>query len=477
MTSEGTAPANLDSATGSAPRDAFGFSGWVMCALLVIATGLTYWNSFPGAFHYDDYPLMLQNPYITENFPFTAFLDQYGGRPLTLWTMRQIYHFFGADAGCYHLLSVVLHALSSILLFTLTLRLFGSLELSFMAALLFALHPLQSQTVNYIWSQSVLLMSCFSLAAMILARRRPWAGLFFFQLAVWSRADALAMTPFLIGLNSSRWLLWTAGALVNFAGLVDSMVSYAPAEIAWNHPDATGYWLAQPVVFWKSLGLMFWPLSLNLDHDIGQPERETVILAATVLFGFCALAYWMRRKRPVEVLGLFWILMAYAPSWIIPNSDLFSESRLYLPFAGFSLAVGSLLVGRSDLKSWSWRTWSVTLLLTLLMVPLTLARNEVWKDEVTLWGDAATKSPNKARVHYNLGASLARLGALDRAEASFRRTLEVNPKDDFAYAGLAYCAESRRDLVRARELYRDALRLNSENEYARQGLERLGAEN
>ena len=209
-----------------------------MCVLLVAATGIAYWNSFPGAFHYDDYPLMLQNPYVTEAFPLTAFLDHYGGRPLTLWTMHQIYQLFGADAGRYHLLSVVLHALSSTLLFSLTLRLFGRLELSFIAALLFALHPLQSQTVNYIWSQSVLLMSCFSLTAMLLARRLPWAGLVFFQLAIWSRADALAVTPFLIGLNPSRWRLWTAGALINLAALVYSMVRYSPAELAWNHADS-----------------------------------------------------------------------------------------------------------------------------------------------------------------------------------------------------------------------------------------------
>ena len=88
------------------------------------------------------------------------------------------------------------------------------------------------------------------------------------------------------------------------------------------------------------------------------------------LVGFCALAYWWRRKRSVEVLGFFWILVAYAPSWIIPNSDLFSESRLYLPFAGFSLVVTSPLVGRGDLKSWCWRACGATLLLTLLTVPL-----------------------------------------------------------------------------------------------------------
>ncbi len=447
-----------------------------MCALLVVATGLAYWNSFPGAFHYDDYPLLLENTYVTEAFPVTAFLEHYGGRPLTLWTMHQIYHLFGADAASYHLLSVILHALASALLFGLTLRLFGRLELSFIAALLFALHPLQSQTINYIWSQSVLLMSCFSLAAMILARGHPWTGMLLFQLAIWSRADALAITPFLIGLNFSRWRLWTTGALINFAALVYSMVSYSPAEVAWNHEDAVGYWISQPAVFWKSLGLMFWPLSLNLDHDIGLADRETVILAAAALVGFCALAYWSRRRRSVEVLGFFWILAAYAPSWIIPNSDLFSESRLYLPFAGFSLAMASILVGRGDLKSWAWRFWGATLLLTLLTVPLTLARNEVWQNDVRLWEDAAAKSPNKTRVHYNLGAALARGGALDRAEASFSRALQLNPKDDFAYAGLAYCAERRGDLVKARGLYREALRMNPENDYAREALERLGSD-
>lgn len=444
-----------------------------MCVLLIVATGFVYWNSFPGAFHYDDYPLLLKNQHITETFPLTALLEQYGGRPLTLWIMHQIYHLFGADALYFHLLSVVLHSLASLFLFTLTLRLFGRLELSFATAVLFALHPLQTQTVNYIWAQSVLLMSCFSFAAMILAAKRPWIGLLLFQLAIWSRADALAITPFLIGLNPSRWILWVAAVLANFAGLIYSMLSYSPTKIAWNHADPVGYWIAQTVVIWKSLGLMFWPLSLNLDHEVGQPNQQTVLYAIIALLALALLAYLGRRKRPIEVLGICWILAVYSPSLAIPNSDLFSESRLYLPFAGFSLAITSLLLGRGNLKSWSWRPWGVAFLLTVLTVPLTLARNEVWGDDIKLWEDTASKSPNKARAHYNLGASLARVGHLERAEASFSKTLEVNPEYDFAYAGLAYCAERGGERVRAAELYREALRLNSKNEYARQGLGRV----
>ena len=161
-----------------------------------------------------------------------------------------------------------------------------------------------------------------------------------------------------------------------------------------------------------------------------------------------------------------------APSLLVPNSDVLNESRVYLPLAGFTLLASWFLV-RVTARRGTVGQWAVAVLPVLLLVPVTMARNEVWKDDFLLWQDSAHKSPDKARPHYNLGVALVRQGQYPESEMEFRRALEMDPEDDFSYAALAYCAERRNELGIALDLYRQALRLNPQNTYAREGLQRI----
>lgn len=445
-----------------------------LCLALIVAASLVYANSFPAAFHFDDFPLLLENPDINgSTFSYSSFLDQYGGRPLTLWTFYWNYHFFGENPNSYRLVSIFLHTLVVVEIFLLIYQLFGEKLLAFGSALLFAVHPLQTQAVNYIWSRSVLLMAVFGLGALLLARKYPWAALMSFQLAIWSRTEAVILLLPLIFMNRSRRTGPMVLALVNTAAFVYALVKYNPAEMAWNHPDLLGYWSLQPVALLTYWARMIWPVGLNLDHDLGQPHLWILLLTGVSVLMFVILGFRLSRRHPIPALGILWMVATLAPSVLVPNSDAVNESRAYLSLAGFTL-IASWVFCRSLAKRHAMVQWMAAVVPLLLLVPLTMARNEIWKDDLVLWQDTVWKSPAKGRAHYNLGVALARRGQNEPSEAEFRLARDINPEDDFSYAALAYCAEVRNEFGIASSLYRKALLLNPGNAYAREGLARVG---
>ncbi|MGH9340438.1 MAG: hypothetical protein ACRD1R_12830 [Acidobacteriota bacterium] len=445
------------------------------CVILLLVTAAVYMNSFPGAFHFDDFPLLLDNPEIyQENFRYGAFLEQYGGRPLTLWTFHLNYQFFGRDPFSYHLVSVLLHGLATVMLYFFALRLFPSVPTAFAAALIFSLHPLQTQAVNYIWSRSEILMTCFALAALMSIQKRSWLALIFFQLAIWSRTDALVLAPLLIYLAPRQWKLISSLALLNVSAFVYSMLEYAPGEMAWNYRDAGGYWLAQPQIFWKYILMMIWPSGLSIDHDFTPLGWPVSLISALLMAGLLVLLARYRREQPVFVFGGLWLALALVPSLLIPNPDWINESRLYPALAGFALAAA--FAAGSIRPAWPrFARLALPLAFVLLALPLTLARNELWQNDPSLWKDAASKYPNKSRIHYNLGVALAHEGKTALAQKEFNLASDLNPGDDLSYAALAYCSEIMGKHNRARQLYERALHINPENEYAREGMARTAA--
>ena len=95
----------------------------VLLAVLTLVTTGLYLNSFPGSFHYDDYPLLLENPLITgEAFPLSTFWSHYRGRPLTLATIWIEYSLFGSDPLFFHLVNYLLHFGMVVLLFFVVRR-------------------------------------------------------------------------------------------------------------------------------------------------------------------------------------------------------------------------------------------------------------------------------------------------------------------------------------------------------------------
>ncbi|RPJ56054.1 MAG: hypothetical protein EHM23_24570 [Acidobacteria bacterium] len=467
--------------------------------ILVLGLGvlvlLVYLPSFPGEFHFDDFALMLENPQVTApHFSYRLFLEEYGGRPLTLWTFHCNSRLAGADPWSYHAFSLTLHFIAAGLLLLLVKRHTQDETAAILAAVVFALHPLQTQAVNYIWSRSVLLMFCFGMAGLLLAGRKseggrfgslaPWLSLLCFQLAIWSRADGVIfLVPLVLaGGAPGRFKDVLLGlyrnpgpvlvALINVGAFALFMSEYKPREMGWTHPHVVDYWWSQTVAFWKYVGAMVWPVGLSIDHDFSVPRIWEPFLA---LGGLLALGFtlWKVRVRyPLFVAGALWIALALAPAALLPNSDPFNESRAYPALAGFALVLaGVLQIVWTRLPRLP--VVAAVALLLLAMIPATAARNEVWSSDLALWQDAAEKSPQKARVHYNLGAAWARAGDVGRAEQSFTSALVLDPRDDLALAALGYCAEAKRDWRLALDCYQRAVSLNARNSYAQEGRRRV----
>lgn len=443
---------------------------------------LAYANSFPGAFHYDDFPLLLENPSITADFPYHWFLVSYGGRPLTLWTFHLNYAVSGADPAIFHAVGLVLHLLATGLLYSLVYRVSRHPLIAVLASLFFSLHPLQTQALNYTWSRSVVLMAVFALGACVAlkaGRSRAWV-IVLAQAAIWSRAEALALLiPLWLGDRRLRpWLVVLAG--LNLSSLVAGVVHHEPPEVGWRHSGIPGYWLEGVAAWGRYLEKMVWPAELSIFHgqlDAGGGRVVAVLLLTGLLAG---LAWWGRSAVPELGIGLGWCLLWLSPSLLVPNADAYNESRAYLALAGVAFA----LAGTAG-RVWEYRVTSgvrvrwapfpaaVMLAWTVAMLPMTLERNRVWQDDVGIWEEAVRTSPAESLPRYNLGVALARLGRVEEAERSFLAGARLNPADDLGYAGLGFCAESRGQLRAAAGFYSHALNLNPGNIYAREALERV----
>jgi Flp pilus assembly protein TadD len=120
-------------------------------------------------------------------------------------------------------------------------------------------------------------------------------------------------------------------------------------------------------------------------------------------------------------------------SSLIPIRDAMVEHRMYLPMVGLAwtsaalLEAGASLVATRTRMSGMWLPWAAVTL-SIVLAGATHVRNRVWRDELSLWTDAAVRAPRKARPHNNRGFALERLGRVAEAESSFRRAIAVEPR-------------------------------------------------
>ena len=453
----------------------------LLSSILVGAVLVAYWGSFPGTFHYDDFPLMLGNPHVTDpSFRYADFAEMYGGRPLTAWTFHANYLLGGESALGYHLVSVVLHGIAVILLFHLLLSLGAGPLVSFSTSLLFAVHPALVQSVNYVWARSILLMTVLGLSALLLGKRHYWASLGFWQLAMLSRVEGMLFLVPLALLNRRYLRAGLLIAAVNLAAFAYGFKQYAPAEFAFSHSSWLGYWLQAPASFWHYIQLFLFPAGFSIYHGFSPASPLTGFLSAAGLILLGAALLRCRKTEPELVFSIGWILLFLAPSLLVPNAESVSESRMYAAGAGFCAAAAVALtrMGRaagSALAPVPNRLAAVlpVMILTLGALAVTVSRHPVWKDDVAIWREAVERVPDQPLARYNLGAALSRVGATAEARKEFEQSSRLNPEDDMSYAGLGFCAETDGQLEEAQQFYETALTFNPENSYAREGLTRL----
>ena len=326
-------------------------------------------------------------------------------RPLSYFTLWLNYQLGGPSPFGYHLVNWLLH-LGSVWLAWRTLARLLSANGALLAAVIFALHPLQTESVAYVFARGTLLCGFCCWAALdAWTAGRPWRAVAFQTLALLAKEEAVAL-PVVIALLEWRrarslleWKPLAAMLAVTTAAGARSFVAgtmlAGSGVLSQSGVTPLDYLATQSYVLLRYAGEILLPVAINFDPDIP--------LLASWLGGSLWLIWIALAALAIKhfAQGGVWLLAALAflspTSTILPIQDLSADRRLYLALGALGAALGTWKPGVPRKAS---------LVLGLLLLTLSLARSFTWLTEESLWRDTVAKSPNKSRPRVQLARAV-----------------------------------------------------------------------
>jgi len=462
------APAVAPSSPKSISRMPFSIA-WVSC-LLAATTIFAYWPSLKSDFVYDARKEILEEGFITSlgNLPAVLSLKVLGtnlllgDRPGQLVYLMLIAAVCGREPWGYHLCGNFLHAANVALLFVLLLRLvmtewpglarsdLWKVQLSAAAAaLIFALHPLAVEAVAAVNYSSDLLVTFFTLLALLAATafqpdlRSAWrteiAGALCALAAVTCKESGVAAAFLLIVYwflfrrreTKGPWLLFLSAAATVTIAFLAARFLLAPASP--NHLSYLGgsffrVFLIQPRLWVFMMGRLVWPAGLSADYTLENLGGLSTPLAAAILVVVVGLQIWLARKSRLGALGVavYWLGLATVSNFI-PLNRILADRFYYLPLAGVAMQLLALLLMALRSRLGFWLTLAPCLAAIVPLTLLTLRREEVFASDFSLWSDTVQVSPFSSAAHNGLGLALFHQGRADEAISQFVKALELDP--------------------------------------------------
>lgn len=432
--------------------------------VIVLATWMAYANSLWVPFLFDDQQTIMFNDSIRHLWPLGPVLSPpagggTSGRPLTNLTFA-VNHAIGGDAVVgYHAFNLTVHVLAALTLFGIVRRAllsplcrdrFGGLALPLagVSALVWALHPLQTEAVTYLSQRTESLMGlCYlqTLYGFIRASKsatpRSWLAWSVVACLLGALTKEVIVTAPLLVLLCDR--TFVAGSLREawrqrkgyYAALAVTWVllAWLMRGLAARH---VGYglgvspWTCALTESWAVvhyLRLALWPHPLLFDYGAGMlPVSALTLGCILVVAGLVGATIWACWRRPALGFAGAAVFLCLAPaSSVVPVvMQPVAEHRVYLALAGVVVLV---VVGMHAL----FGRWVIaaTAIIAVVLGFLTVQRNAVYFSEATLWGDVVSQRPDNARAQNNLGSALVREGRVGEASEHFARLVQLKPDD------------------------------------------------
>jgi protein O-mannosyl-transferase len=514
---------------------------FLLLFLLVVFGFIVYSSSIKGPFVFDDMVNIRDNSKfrlteLTLNEMVRAgFESPCSHRPVANISFALNYYFNRYDVAGYHLVNILMHMATGIILFyffKITLGLLNAynfefqikkkaspdkqncsihnstnssistsqhslgpasteiLFISFFAAFIWLVHPLQTQTVSYIVQRMNCMAAMFYILSLLLyvkARlaNSKWKKLALFLGCILSGILSLgskeiaATLPFFIFLYewyffqdvSLKWLKRNSIYLFGFLFVVILIVFFYldghPIEkilSAYNHRDFT-LWQRmltefRVVVYYISLLIFPHPMRLNLLHDFTIShsfiDPTTTLLSFIVIAGMMVTAIWLAKRERLLSFCILWFLGNLIIESSVIGLEIIFEHRTYLPSIFFILII---IVSVRRLINSKWLGAVLLCTVAIIFSIWTYQRNIVWSDDISLWEDVVKKSPNIARSQNNLGDTLMKRGHIDEAMDHFLRALQIDPDYTEAQNNLGVVLARNGNLDDAIEHYRTALNI------------------
>jgi len=452
----------------------------LVLSFLAILVFLIYSNTLGVPFIFDDLDNIQNNPHIRltrvtlEGITRAAIESHASGRPLANISFALNYYFNQYDVMGYHLVNILIHIATGVFLYlfvkaTLSIPSLRSRYgphgwIPFFAALIWLVHPIQTQSVTYIVQRMNSAAAMFYVLSFLLYAKgrlaeekgKKWAffaGCMFAGILALGFKEIAATLPFFIFLYewyffqelSRAWLkrrfLPLVGILVLLAIVAFIYLRTNPVGRVLTLGYEVGYFTLtervltefRVVIFYITLLVFPHPSRLNLEHDFplshSLTDPITTLFSIAIIAGLIVLAFYIAKKDRLISFCILWFFGNLVIESSVVGIELIYEHRTYLP--SMLVSVMAVTFAYRHIRP-KWLGISMLCAAAIIFSVWTYQRNIVWSNDVAFWRDCVKKSPKRARPHNNLGATLARKGKLKEAEGHFFEALRISP--DFAEA-------------------------------------------
>lgn len=438
--------------------------------------------------HWDDGTYVVDNPVILSlgaSHIHAAFTHFFMGNyaPLHILSYAVDYKLWGLDPFGYHVSNIILHGLNVLALFFLVRRIDGRDPVAWVAAALFAIHPVNVETVAWVAQRKTLLAQFFFFLSFHeylryaegKGKESYFLSLAFFVLSLLSKVSAITL-PLLLLLydicyreRSGRGLVLNKIPFFLLSGLFAGIALIAQSSayhgtFAYHGGSALANGLTVLVALARYLLSLVYPADLSAYYYfsyrsvLSYPVLGSLLLLS--LIGF--FLYCLRRHKGV-LFWSGWFYLALIPNLqIIPLDAVMADRYLYLPAIGaFVLSAAAWM----QLRRAGWKgpvaprvIDACGLVALALLAILSYQRVGVWQDDSTLWSDTVRKDPSPV-AYNNLAAYWGSIGEQDKAEEALNEALRLNPDDFMATKNMGKLlamrgnfGEAARYLIRASHL-------------------------
>ncbi|MFZ5906199.1 MAG: tetratricopeptide repeat protein [Nitrospirota bacterium] len=502
-----------------------------MPAVIFIVSLLVYANTLDGTFVWDDKGLILSNKaigslknipsfFVTDSWKATGNPSGHYYRPVinTFWNIS--YQVWGLNPVGYHITNIVLHAMLSVLVYYLALKILESPFASFLSALIFATHPVHTENIAWITGAGYLISAIFILSTFLCyiqfreksSKTYLMISLAIYTLAVFSIEYALMLPSILIIyewlIRGQRISVRPMLLFIMITGLfLIIRASLVPQLFQGETIPLYSRILTSLTIQIDYLSLFFIPYKLKILYDV-QPIHtllwKEALIAIFVFLLITVLMCYFYRKNKKALFSLLWFFLILLPAaniLVVLKPQMMSLRFLYIPSIGLSMLMGLYL------EKISGKFIILPFLLIFVLSIQTFMQNRYWHDEVTLYEKMTYDAPASAIAKnnlgvayleshkpwkalaefrkavaldpaygfalYNLGNTALNLNHFDEAAYYLQKAIEVNPSDSRAYNGLGVVMKKTGRLAEAGSIFSQALSINPDNYEAHYNLANL----
>lgn len=450
-----------------------------------IWSAIIYSNTINATFHYDDYFHIVNNPNIQweevswENVVRTLQSKEESlSRPVANLTFALNYYVGGLDVSGYHYVNIGIHIITAFVFFLFLKTVFSlphfghkiqnkNYEIAFIASLLWLSSPLQIQAVTYIVQRMAALAAMFYVSAIyfFLKGRTSYGNKVYLYyilsilsslLAVGSKENAITIPLFILVLEitilrkgdigfifKKRILLFLGVILTIYSALLlyYYFITVTKADKWFIYMLEMHFFTSVRAIAFYLTHLLFpIPSRLSIQHDfqVSQSlfEPLSTVLILPILIGIMIYALLSVRKRPLFSFFALWFFGNLAIETFHPYLITIFEHRLYLPSMGFFALVGiGVYNAATPLKIKGVKFIALGIVIALFSTN-TYIRNNIWKDEYTLWGDVIKKSPNIAIGYIQVGNALFKDEDYEAALNYYLKARSIEPRNVAVRYGL-----------------------------------------